>query len=276
MDVIVTFDLDHISCNNKFYETSNVSFDYKDTLLHLYEYFDKKGIRDFTAFVRIDNQVKNLFGDHLHVFNLLPPTPDIGWHPHCCRNNLPEYDTDQIIREMWQVYISTHVVRECKVFRMGGAVMDGKILDALEKMGFLIDSSAMPGCQRDDAHRKYDWSITGNNNYVPGVEDHRCSGTPQRKIVEVPMTTIPIPAPYDKSVKRRYINPTIRKEIFQPAFAACCHFLPHLVVTFHPDQLMDGYEDDLYIYGISNFVDNMNFIHAELDDVNYKSLSRFI
>src|SRR5690606_32393840 len=94
---------------------------------------------------------------------------EIGWHLHCYRKHGDRYyqqtDHNEIIKEMWKVYYSTHVVREAKCFRMGGAVMHNDIMATLVKMGFKCDSSALPGCNRDDEHRKFDWSRTGNTPY---------------------------------------------------------------------------------------------------------------
>lgn len=259
------------------YEINNISFDYKKTLEILYEYFYKKSINKFTAFARIDNQIQDIFGNYLYVLDLLPnhQGSEIGWHPHCYtkldNKYYPEYNTDCIIRQLWKVFASTHKVREAKSFRMGGAIMDNKIMSTLEQMGFLIDSSALPGCERNDLHRKFDWTITGNSQYHPCKEDYRCSGSSPYKLLEVPMTTIPIAAPYDKITKRRYINPTIKSEIFKPYFYTYSHYLSHIVITFHPDQLIDGHEDDLYRYGMDNFISNMEFIQQN-QDVNYKTL----
>jgi hypothetical protein len=243
----------------------------------LYDYFNNKNIRDFTAFVRIDKQIKDLFGDYLYVLNLLPKSDfnvELGWHPHFYDGIKVQKDSNIVIRELYELYYDCESIRNMKSVRIGGGFMDNNIMSVLNNLNFAIDSSCMPACKRDDDNRKYDWSSSGNNAYYPFIYDYQTPGDPHLGILEIPMTTILIPAPYDNFAKRRYINPAIRKEIFQPAFSRYCHFLPYIVLTFHPDQLIEGYEDDLYKYGMDNFISNMEFIEKEVGDVTYKSLSK--
>lgn len=262
--------MDHIHCNSKHYST-NISFDYKDTLIQLFAYFEEKNTYNITAFVRIDNQIKSLFGDYLYVFNILPKTNlniELGWHPHIS-------DATRAVQEIYTIHhANKDLLSKMKSVRMGGALMDNDIMATLSNRNFQIDSSALPSCYRDDEHRQYDWSITGNSAYSPFMHDYRCSGEPCHRITEIPMTTIYIEAPYDTSLQRRYLNPTIKNEIFQPAFANYCQYLPYAIIVFHPDQLISGYEDDLYRYGMDNFSANMEFIHKYTS--NYKTISQLL
>lgn len=254
--------MDHIGANGRT-EPKECSFDY--SLDNLYTFFVDFGINAFTAFVRIDHQIKDLFDDYLYVLKKLPKSGfdvDIGWHPHCKANELVE------------IYQTLPVIKTMRSVRMGGAMMDNSIMASLVKMGFKVDSSAMPGCKRNDNRRKYDWSHCGNSTYYPGLVDYQSGGTPCHPILEVPMTTIPIQAPY--GMRRRYINPTIKHEIFSEAFSRYALFLPFIVVIFHPDQLLEGYEDDLYCYGMTNFVENMKFMKSVLGEVEYQSLASFL
>jgi hypothetical protein len=262
---------------------NNISFDYKDELRHLYEYLESRNILNITAFVRIDNQVKDTFGDYLHVLNILPENrtikTELGWHPHLYAKH-EKYellkDSGLAIRQLWDIYHQNSIIRErMRCVRMGNAMMDNDIIATLNNMNFAVDSSALPGCVRNDQHRCFDWRTTGNSPYRPSFGDYRIAGDPHHKILEIPMTTMLIVTPYDKKNHRRYINPTIRKELFQTAIETYGRFMSHIVIVFHPDQLMSNYKDDLYDCGMDNFKENMDFIISNFENVRFKSLGQF-
>lgn len=266
MDIFITIDFDHINCNNQKYETNEISFNYKTELIRLKEYLSTHNITP-TCFVRIDQQIKDLFGDSLYVYYLLDEIgfPGIrGWHPHLYQKidgkYQPTMDSHLACRQLRHTFYETTTVQKLRHVRIGGALMTNQIMSALDHMGFQVDSSALPGVHRKDAHRLIQWKHAGNTPYQPSFWDYQCAGEPHFKIWEIPMTTIPIVAPYDKCLQRRYINPTIRKEIFQQSLTNWISYLTQIVVVFHPDQIMEGYQDDLYHYGWDNFVANMSFL----------------
>lgn len=77
--------------------------------------------------------------------------------------------------------------------------------------------------------------MTPRHAYYPSVADYRVPGDPQRRILELPMSVLPIAAPYDTETVLRYVNPAYRPEIFEKAIADAD--LETIVTVTHPQEV---------------------------------------
>jgi hypothetical protein len=92
-----------------------------------------------------------------------------------------------------------------------------------------------------------------NQAYFPSSSDLRQAG-PQRPLLELPMNTWLMQAPYDAAPRVRYINPAVRPQLFANAlqnWENTRNFSPfelHIwVMIFHPDEVLPSQgEDNLY------------------------------
>jgi len=259
MDVLITFDTDAVNQNNRHGNPSNPSFDYDDELKWIAD-----NVPVATIFTRIDYQV-NLYNK---VRSIMPHF-EMAWHPHVYMPDLSPCKDEETISDMIVALHETYEIN-MNCVRMGHAQGGNHIIKTLHDLGFRADSSALPGRKSNDAGRFYDWERTGCRPYFPSRNDYQVSGDDVYDILEVPMTTIPMLASYDKAPVKRYVNPLIRPEVFQPALQNCGH-LECLVVIFHPDELIEGHEDGLYLYGKETFTNNMKFV-SELFQ-NHKTLT---
>jgi hypothetical protein len=139
-------------------------------------------------------------------------------------------------------------------------------MQALDRMGLAIDSTAVPGRYRNDESRQFDWRPTPNRAYHPSREDFRIPGNGSSlRLLEVPMTTSPVFADYDKAPVRRYLNPTFHEHLFleglQAYLARLSDEVEHdLVLIFHPDELLPREPNGLHNFGWETFCRNLNVL----------------
>jgi hypothetical protein len=242
----LTFDTDSINQNNRNYEYNRLCFDYDRELFELAGFLASERL-SATVFVRIDDQIRH-YRDDLFILEKVVsaierggrPNIELGWHPH--------------------LYAESSVMR------------------TLDRLGFEVDSSAFPGRSVRDDYRHFDWTRCDNRPYFPSIEDYQVQGAENLRLLEVPITTIPIGAPYDRIPVVRAINPCFRSELFQKAIADNEDRLRQLgfcVLIFHPDELMHGYQDDLYRNGFENFFENLAFFRKTMGEVKFLTLSEF-
>lgn len=285
---LVTFDTDAVNQNNRYYEVNRPSFEYDEELGELCSFLAHNDVKA-TAFVRVDQQLEKHFG-YTHLFEKVRraieksgrPEIEIGWHPHIYALNSSAYtvarDEVMVTELLDEVYSSVEEVRSLKCVRLGGTQGSNLIMKTLDEFGFEVDSSANPGRSMSDDHRHFDWSRSTNSPYHPGVEDYQEEGTRNYRILEVPITTVPLKAPYDKAPKARAINPCYRHELFTEMILKNEGALKELgfcVMLFHPDELIEGYSDDLLLYGFENFRRNFEFFRQTMGEIEFHTLSEF-
>lgn len=205
---------------------------------------------------------------------------EFGWHPHFL-----SYDkniiTDEIIllHELNDIFRQSSFAKTCKLVRIGSCQSGNLIMKFLSE-NFEIDSSAMSQCVRKDDLRWYDWSTTYGKLYFPSLEDYRTSGAETYQILEVPITTIDSLAPYDKTPKRRILNPSINSQILKSAVEKSRQYLKTLdclVIACHAEELQSGYSNDLHTYGLDNFFENLCFIESffKCEYTTFSDLKKF-
>jgi len=224
-----------------------------------------------TVFAREDAETIQGFGFNYFfdvVKSIRSHAPiEIGWHPHFFDNGSAIKDEQLLLSELKKVLEESEFVRDCNLVRVGACQSGNSIMGFLAE-SFKIDSSAMSRCVRKDYLRWYDWSETDGKIYRPSLADYRLAGIPDHNILEVPITTLNILAPYDQLPKRRILNPSFKSAIFQKSVTDSKDMLSSLdclVVACHAEELESGYTNDLHVYGLDNFFENLIFLEKTFD-----------
>lgn len=171
-----------------------------------------------TWFVRSDEQMKLVFGDHAHPLRkfwelwkeLVNQGDEIGWHPHFWRWSVERRCWHQeVCDERWMCECLERghaefvkLVKNLTSMRMGWGFHNNCTMRKVNDLGLTVDLSALPGIKHEGipdvrgSHfvNEYDWSITPERPYHPSKEDYR---RPKRgnekslRILEIPITTGP-------------------------------------------------------------------------------------
>lgn len=162
-----------------------------------------------------------LFWKYKETINkLIDEGHEIGWHPHVYTNKKGKWcqntNKDEIVYELEYLLPYVHKYN-LNIVRMGWGFHSNKIMKFLDKEGFLADSSAIPRKKYDWEESTIDWSLTPQHPYYPSLEDYRIPGKPHLNILELPMTTVILPAPNDTERVMRYINPAYKSHVFKKA-----------------------------------------------------------
>ena len=239
----------------------------------------RRGIR-ITLFLRVDRQIADVYGDAMELVRrhgamwraFADEGHELAWHPHLYRATPDGYvlETDpeagaDLLRGTWDAMRQGGF--EPVSVRIGEAWQCNATMHALSALGLRVDSTAVPGRTRDDAKRRFDWGPTPNRPYHPARHDYRVSGGADAlPILEVPMTTVPIRAPYDTRPVARYLNPTYHAAIWREAVSSLLAGDPcrDVVLICHPDELMPRPSNDLHSFGWDDFLRNLDHLHGRL------------
>lgn len=204
-----------------------------------------------TWFVRVDDEIKALYGEVGYMLDrhddqlrrLAADGSEIAWHPHLCRrvDGRWQQETDEarlaaILRRGYAAMFDRGWIP--RVTRMGGNVGSNGIMETLDSLGVAFDSTAMPGRQRNDGERRFDWEPTPSAPYRPACDDYRRPGRPARDLVEVPLTMVPVRAEYDVAPIRRYVDFSFHPHALAPGLAACLADIRLLVTITHPGCIL--------------------------------------
>ena len=95
------------------------------------------------------------------------------------------------------------------------------------------------------------WLGTPNQPYFPDSQDIRISGA-ERPLLEMPMNTWLVQAPYETEPRIKYMNPAIHESLFadaldrwEPTLKDIDASLYVWVLIFHPDEIMSVARNDL-------------------------------
>lgn len=232
-----------------------------------------------TWFVRADNQLDEVYGSAAYLFErfdalwseLRAAGHAIAWHPHIYRRAggtyVVETDGARCAEQLRRVHAA--LPRPFTAVRVGEAFHSNESMRALDELGLRIDSTAIPGRKRDDGVRRFDWEPTPNEPYHPSRADYRVAGDDALRILEVPMTSMTIEAPYDSAPLRRYINLAYRSDILAAAFARYLETLDrerdHVIVTIvHPEEALPN-ANPLYGEGLAEIARNLDAVLAEIE-----------
>jgi hypothetical protein len=195
-----------------------------------------------TWFVRADHRLAeagaaplaayHAFGDFLRERRARADT--VGWMPqvYSARGGPPDYAdlpaTAALLREAgWAA----------DVVRMGGCFHDDRTIEGLDALGVGVDCSALPGRRKDDRGWRLDWTGTPERAYHPSHADYRVPGTPARRLLELPLSMVPVVAPYDAAPLPRYFNPAMHPALVAPVLGHLAARGDYIQCVLHPDEL---------------------------------------
>lgn len=245
-------------------------------------YRDSTGARACaTWYVRGDRHLGALFGSSSHLLEKYRDLwhqhaargDEIGFHPHLYRLNDGEWwqETDAVaLRE--QLTETLEAMRAAgfqpRSSRIGEAFGSNDVMAALDELGIQCDSTAMPGRVRRDAERQLDWGPTPQQPYHPSVADYRQPGTPELRLLQVPMSMIETKTDYDREPLLRYADLSFHHEVMREGLSAFLATAPLLVTVTHPSTVLPGIASQrhgLVSFDLGNFRRNFDFVLAECE-----------
>jgi hypothetical protein len=262
-----------------------------DGLEYLQQHFDQFTSRQIplTWFVRADGQLQTAYGSPLYLFDRYQQFwnqvsnlgHEIGWHPHLYRqlaqDKEPQLITNPVeaCNELEQIWDSLRPLPYAFAsFRNGEGWHTVETFQAIEEMGFVCDSTAIPGRDDSPAHPR-NWRGTPNQPYFPRPNDPRISGT-VRPLLEIPMNTWYFQTSYDPEPRLRYMNPCIHENLLNAALAGWETTLPtktNLYVwtlIFHPEEIMPtGTSDALYSRSITGLIQNLLSMQEKIEHLGH-------
>lgn len=241
-DVCVTFDLDLTDGNDPLAEVQWAS----TAIRSLLDNYDNIRV---TWFVRLDAHLEKILGRADAVFyhcrpqlsSLTAKGDEIGWHPHCYVQKNGEWrqnvNAAEVAREL---HTYGPLARDYKlnIVRMGWGFQTNETISVLAKLGFRVDSSAIPRpCYELDRQQGRNWTVSPTTPYWPSRADYRIPGEPSLPILEVPISTSVIQAPYDAHKMIRYFNLAFHPHILEGSLEEWIERYSFLVSITHPYEL---------------------------------------
>lgn len=234
------------------------------------------GAIPMTWFVRADGQLESILGSATYLlqnydafWNTVQKCGhEIGWHPHLYRQSKPEdnpviiADPLQATDELERLWDKIRGAFHPKSFRNGEGWHTPETYATVEGLGFRCDSTAIPG-RKGGADHPMNWEHAPNQPYFPGED--LCTAGSERPMIEIPMNTWLLQAPYDKTARPRYMNPAVHPHIFakslttwQSANHSSRADFYVWVMIFHPDEVLaDQGPDALYSRSIEDLCRNL-------------------
>jgi hypothetical protein len=238
-----------------------------------------KELRDIpvTWFVRADGQLESVLGSAAYLFETYSEFwaqieahgHEIGWHPHLYRQQKkddpaviitePAEARDELERLWDQIRDDFHP----SSFRNGEGWHIPETYATVERLGFYCDSTAIPGRKGGIGH-PMNWEGAPNQPYFPQSDD-LCRTGAERSLLELPMNSWLLHAPYDTTPRVRYMNPTVHTQLFSDALKSWEKAIRDSpedfyvwVLIFHPDELLPGQSADaLYSRSIVEMCRNL-------------------
>jgi len=238
---------------------------------------DRIGQVPMTWFVRADGQIESAFKTPAYLLEkysefwttVQKAGDEVAWHPHLYRPSQSGQATEvmddplEASDELERLWGKLSSVLRPSAFRNGEGWHLPHIFAAIERLGFTCDSTAIPG-RRGSAGHPMNWEGAPNQPYFPASGD-LCKAGPPRSMLELPMNTWHVQAPYDDAPRIRYMNPAVRSQIFVPALenwqAAFNRLDTDLcvwVMIFHPEEVLPSRGPDaLYSRYIKELCSNL-------------------
>jgi hypothetical protein len=211
-----------------------------------------------TWFVRADNQLSDLYGSAAYLHRRFEPLWDelrlagdeLAWHPHLYQRDAAgsyglDFDDARCAAKLRAIAAE---LRDAglwfDVVRIGEGRHGDALMRTLCDLGARIDCSAIPGRQRRDSERFFDWLPTPQHPYRPSAADYRTAGEDPLPIVELPIAVVDIQADYDSRPLRRYLNLAYRPALLRDAFERwldSADGVPRYLQTLlHPEETCGG------------------------------------
>ena len=287
VNLVVTVDVDNDGAAAGATSLAWTSIEWLPALKEIFERLDVC----VTWFVRADNQLMAVYGTAAYVLlehealwsRVVGPEDELGWLPHVyrwCRQTrryVCERDPARFVDQLKAAHSDlTSQGYGFTSVRIGDGYHCNATMQAVEDLGLRVDSTAIPGRKRGDGSRVSDWVPTPNHPYHPSRADYRVAGaTDRRELLEVPMTTVPIRAAYDRCQVYRYLNPAFHHQIFiaaieriladREALQAREHVL---TLILHPDEVVPRERAHaLYAFSLDEVHRNIAYLRARLGEL---------
>ena len=245
-------------------------------------YRDSTGARACaTWYVRGDRHLAALFGSSSHLLEkyrdlwlrCVARGDEIGFHPHLYRFADGEWRQETDAAALREQLAETLAAMRAAAFeprssRIGEAFGSNEVMAALDQLGIQCDSTAMPGRVRRDAERQLDWGATPQHPYHPSVADYRQPGSPELRLLQVPMSMIQTKTDYDRAPLLRYADLSFHHEVMRAGLTAFLTTAPLLVTVTHPSTVLPGIvaqRHGLLSFDIGCFRRNLDFILSECE-----------
>lgn len=237
---------------------------------------DRIGPLRMTWFVRADGQLESAFGSPAYLLERYAELwtvvqnegDEVAWHPHLYEQESGQAvsiinDPLQAQDELERLWDKLKTTLRSTAFRNGEGWHLPETYATVERLGFDCDSTAIPGRRGNSGH-PMNWEGAPNQPYFPGSDD-LCVPGPLRSMVELPMNTWYLQAPYDDAPRLRYMNPAVRSHLFGRALENWQATLDLLaaelcvwVMIFHPDEVLSSRGPDaLYSRSIKELCANL-------------------
>lgn len=259
----LTVDIDPDGLSGKVTNRQALQWNGLEQLRHfpeaLYSFADASciGRLPMTWFIRADGQLESILGSPAYLIETYDDLwtmvkaqgHELAWHPHLYRQTSAEEEatliTDPIqaqdeLQRLWNHLKTTF---HPTTFRNGEGWHTSGTYSAVEQLGFLCDSTAIPG-RNGGLHHPMNWEGAPNQPYFP-AEGNLCRSGPERTMLELPMNTWLLQAPHDHVPRVRYMNPAVHPHLFANALSNwenACRVSPAdltiWVMIFHPDEVL--------------------------------------
>lgn len=224
-----------------------------------------------TIFPRADYQIKQEWGKTSYLFFKLfdllysfrfPFKIEYGWHPHLNvkQDNGWQFDHNEARQydQLLEIYHELNQEISGIVFsRIGECKFSNAIWKGISDCGIKIDSTALPGRQIGET----DWRNSPVKPYYPLESNYLLAGG--STVIEVPMTTMKIHAPYEKIPKYRYLNINFNKKYFGE-LGRIIKDRNEIVTITHPYEVLGTYleiEGRHQLWGHANSIyENLSYI----------------
>lgn len=264
--VYITFDVDFVDyLNDASVDEFDLTFDNIKALLEKYPMIKT------TWFIRIDSQIKKLYGAGDFLFNkheqkigwLIDNGHQVGWHHHAYsyeRGQWVQNLNEQVILEDLSEFGEMALSKGLNMCRMGWGYHTNSTMHLIDQMGFSLDSSAIPRPNYNWELSVKDWSPTLQEWYHPSVEDYRVQGKVSLSILEVPISTVPLPMSTDTEPNViRYVNPAYYPAPFASAFDSIK--IDKAVMITHPYELSThSTAHSLLAFSVAAFEENLLYM----------------
>ncbi|MCJ7778256.1 MAG: hypothetical protein MUP16_08090 [Sedimentisphaerales bacterium] len=200
-----------------------------------------------TLFVRADGQIAFYHGKPAAIFYDVRQlcsqyfeddlAIDLGWHPHLYKRTHDGWQVEADERIQYEQLMGTYEMLSkemgsMKISRIGENLFSSAILRGLNECSILADSTAMPGRRIGTT----DWRNCPRRPYRPKEDDYNRPGG--KGLLEIPMTTLPIKAPYENGTKMRYLNLNFDERFLKDALLRCIEDERLLVTDAHPFEVL--------------------------------------
>lgn len=246
----------------------------------LAQHHDSSGARACaTWFVRCDDHIQALTGEHAYLLKHYSDFwqdhqlagDEIGFHPHLYKQTksgwLQETNAGALTSQIHRAYAAMQDAGfKGRVSRIGEAFSSNAVMQALDYLGIICDSTAMPGRVRKDDTRQLDWSGTPDHPYHPSRADYRLPGANAYDLLEAPMTLVPTLATYDREPLRRYVDLSFHHHALSQGLLTFLPTARTLVTVTHTSTILSGIlsmHHGLLSFSVAEFERNLQFILSE-------------